>query len=234
MRSIFARLVALIKGLFGLRVSTLELAHPESALDSFVERHRQGVAHLFDGVATLAAAVEVQRNLLQNQLTKLDTVERQLRAATRRQDQVRGPRLLGERHRLLQNIATTRESLRQQEAEQQAMTDQLHDAKLNLEQTKAEGVSLCAQLKYQRAQEVATRALDSVLSPPEDQLISRMRNKVSAGRARAQLAQELEHGPGGETYAAMSDAYEDEFARLCGQQTQEDTHPSRQDALEVS
>ena len=119
MRSLFSRIIALIKGLLGVRVSELELNNPEYALDSFMERKRKGVVGLFDGVAAISAAIEKQRALLKDHLDKLAVIERRLETATKRRDMVHGPRLLAEKKRLLESVATTRELLRSQEREQQ-------------------------------------------------------------------------------------------------------------------
>ena len=193
----------------------MELRNPEYALDSFMERKRQCVVGLFDGVAALNSAIEKQRTLLKEHLESLQVVERRIQAAKARRDMVDGPRLLAERDRLQKSVAATRELLRSQEREQQEMTERLHDAKLELEHTETERVSLCAQLKYQRAQEVATRALDNVLRAPEDRIMERMRDKVQEGRARFQLASELHRGPGAQGFGSLSAAYADEFTALC-------------------
>ena len=95
------------------------------------------------------------------------------------------------------------------------MKDQLHDAKLDLEHTETERVSLCAQLKYQRAQQVACRALDTVLKAPEDRIMERMRDKVQDGRAKFRLATELNNGPGAQSFTSLSDVHAEDFAALC-------------------
>ena len=57
MRSLLSRIIGFIKGFLGVRVSELELNHPDYALDGYMERKRKGVVGLFDGVAAISACI---------------------------------------------------------------------------------------------------------------------------------------------------------------------------------